>query len=693
MLLKPETPPQFCCRPTSRVQMPVPVLQSSLLHPSFPLRPPRAPFLLASPCALVPRPLRLHLLRRHRIAALAGTDEELLRAITAPSGPDARLPAIRSYDADLASLTLIGAVGSEQAVTAAAADGGVAAEEHLSSGASTMVLETVFPGGADERSTVSTRLVRLNYPDLGLFCYMFLPAKRVVEKAKKLRSSLTADILSANSNVTKNILAMTFRQVILQKVWSFKLSLFCPGTERKMEDLASPRETPADFTASSSDVKFLSALAEAVCSCILEGTERRHFGESDGSRLSYMFGWLHKPQGNCSADSSICVYKIAECEIVRNAMSQVDKFNLSNGKASYGQRKMQHPWWMAPNYIRLEKAGGPGLSSWTNEFVPAYRLQINTNTFKDAKLEGGHKMAENRCMRFNRLLVELANVLDMYYEDKYTLPDKQLFCSLITESSTISMKKSSPLKMLFATLAGACIFVVISVLAQVCWPHIKVKTSTETNNLISSREIDGFHFQSHGTAEIEGLCISVVERIKDALGWPGEVPFDADVGAWIGAVPSYLRNKDPSLRAVHVDEEHVKNLYNGDIQSQTEQSNSMVSPISDHVEHPNAEESSSVESLSGMNHADFHTTAQDIASFQVVLSGDGKIIGFQPTNRVAVNQWASNPLAKLLYGGRRLSPGLLEPSLKIPLPHEVVLLELLMSVNPESSFALARPIR
>ncbi|CAL9200342.1 uncharacterized protein LOC103969261 isoform X1 [Musa acuminata AAA Group] len=655
--------------------MPLPLLQSSLLPPSFHLPPPRARFLLA-PRTLVPRPLR-----RHRIAALASTDEELLRAITAPSGPDARLPAIRSYDADLASLTLIGAVGSEQAVTAAAADGGAAAEEHLSSGASTMVLETVFPGGADERSTVSTRL--------------FLPAKRVEEKAKKLRSSLTADFLSGNSTVTKNILAMTFRQVILQKVWSFKLSLFCPGTERKMEDLASPRETPADFTVSSSDVKFLSALAEAVSSCALEGTERRHFGESDGSRLSYMFGWLQKPQGNCSVDSSICVYKIAECEIVRNAMSQVDKFNLSDGRASYGQRKMQHPWWMAPDYIRLEKAGGPGLSSWTNEFVPAYRLQINTNTFKDAKLEGGHKMAENRweVLLTHYQMVELANVLDMYYEDKYTLPDKQLFCSLITESSTISMNKSSPLKMLFVTLAGACIFVVISVLAQVCWPHIKVNTSTERNNLISSREIDGFHFQSHGTAEIEGLCISVVERIKDALGWPGEVPFDAEMGAWIGAVPSYLRNKDPSLRAVHVDEEQVKNLYNGDIQSQTEQSNSVVSPISNHVEHPNAEESSSTESLSGMNRAAFHTTAQDIASFQVVLSGDGKIIGFQPTNRVAVNQWASNPLAKLLYGGRRLSPGLLEPSLKIPLLHEVVLLELLMSVNPESSFALARPIR
>ncbi|RWW70279.1 hypothetical protein BHE74_00022048 [Ensete ventricosum] len=241
--------------------MPLPLVQSSLLPPSFPLRPRRAPFLLASPSAiapgtLVPRPVPL-LLDRRRIAALPNADEELLRAITAPSGPDARLPAIRSYDADIASLTLIGAVGSEQAVTAAAADGGAAAEEHLSSGVSTMVLETVFPGGADERSTVSTRLNHL---------------------------------------------------------------------------LAFP--------------------------------------------VGYYLWHLHNAE---SSDDVVSFTYVQSC----------------------------------CNYLQ-----------------------------------------------------------------------------------------SSPLKMLFVTLAGACIFVVISVLAQVCWPHIKVKTSTERNNLISSREIDGFHFQSHGTAEV-----------------------------------------------------------------------------------------------------------------------------------------------------------------------------------------------
>lgn len=40
-----------------------------------------------------------------------------------------------------------------------------------------------------------------------------------------------------------------------------------------------------------------------------------------------------------------------------------------------------------------------------------------------------------------------------------------------------------------------------------------------------------------------------------------------------------------------------------------------------------------------------------------MLSPEGKIIGFQPTSRVAVNHWSANPLAKELYKGRKLSPG------------------------------------
>lgn len=40
----------------------------------------------------------------------------------------------------------------------------------------------------------------------------------------------------------KNILSMTFRQAVLEQLWSLELALFEPGTERNMADLENPRE-------------------------------------------------------------------------------------------------------------------------------------------------------------------------------------------------------------------------------------------------------------------------------------------------------------------------------------------------------------------------------------------------------------------------------------------------------------------
>lgn len=69
------------------------------------------------------------------------------------------LPGVRTYENDAARLALVGAVEFEQALTAAAADGGQAADEHIKSGMPAMVVETLFPGHPGPHSTVSTRLV------------------------------------------------------------------------------------------------------------------------------------------------------------------------------------------------------------------------------------------------------------------------------------------------------------------------------------------------------------------------------------------------------------------------------------------------------------------------------------------------------------------------------------------------------
>jgi hypothetical protein len=67
-----------------------------------------------------------------------------------------------------------------------------------------------------------------------------LPAKKVKEKAIRLKRSFKEDVLSGT--MSQNILSMTFRQVVLQRIWNFELVLFRPGTERNMKDLENPRE-------------------------------------------------------------------------------------------------------------------------------------------------------------------------------------------------------------------------------------------------------------------------------------------------------------------------------------------------------------------------------------------------------------------------------------------------------------------
>lgn len=145
-------------------------------------------------------------------------------------GAERTLPAVRVYENELARLTLVGAVDYQQALTAAAADGGEAADEHIAAGVDAMVVETVFPGSSEEHSTISTRL--------------FLPATKVKEKARRLKNSLSQDLFQ--NNASKNILAATFRQVSIQQLWSFELLLFKPGMARNMDDLENPREVPHD---------------------------------------------------------------------------------------------------------------------------------------------------------------------------------------------------------------------------------------------------------------------------------------------------------------------------------------------------------------------------------------------------------------------------------------------------------------
>ncbi|XP_042518102.1 uncharacterized protein LOC122091923 isoform X2 [Macadamia integrifolia] len=578
--------------------------------------------------------------------ALPTTEQEILEAVAQTDGEKEKsLPAVRSYENDLARLTLIGDVSFEQGLTAAAADGGEAADEHITAGMPTMVVETIFPGPSEENSTVSTRL--------------FLPARKVKEKAKKLRYALTPEILS--SNASKNILAMTFRQVVLRHIWSFELALFSPGSERNMGDLEKPREVPSFCTLSSSDERVLSVLAEAVCISALEDTEKDFLGKSLGRTSNNIFHWVQNPRRVVSKDSSVSIYRVFQDEMVENSKSLLEKFSAV--KANVWDAKMKKQWWTSSTYSKLERFGGAEFSAWTREFIPAYNLQIDANKFKDVKFDGWKKSVDNRweALLTHSQMVGLANILDMYYEDVYTLPDKQLSCGVVRDFTNISIDKERSLwKLLSIIISSGVVLFSIGVLAQLQWPHMVRKRPT-VHFPAPVSEVGYYQHQSLEATKLGALCISIVQKIKDAYGWPGDITMDGNIGAWTGELPKYFQMDKNALV-----QEDVSSVAVDDV----------ASSIS-----------------SDTKNDEVKTSVQDIASYQVVLSKDGKIVGFQPMSRAAVNHWGSNPLAKELYNGKKLSPGLIEPRLKIPRPDEVVVIELLMSINPESRFALARPVQ
>lgn len=571
---------------------------------------------------------------------------------------------MRSYENDLCRLSLVGDVSFQQALTAAASDGGSAADEHIVEGLDTMVVETLFPGNGDERSTVSTRL--------------FLPALKVKEKAQKLIRSLPADMLS--STKSKNILAMTFRQVVLQQILSFELQLFGPGSERNMKDLENQRQVSTASMLSSSNEQVLAVLAEAVCMYALEKTELNFREGTLGRNSKSLFDWGRKPRAIASTDSSVILYEISQDELVKNSDSYLAKFGLME-TSSPRELRRKYSRWMSSTYSKLEKIGGPEFVAWISDYVPAYRLQVDATKLKNMELEGWNKCAANRweVLLTHSQMVDLADVLDIYYDDVYTIPDKQLSCRVVTDFKKLAKNKSgtSLWKKLGVFLVGGLFVVSCGILAQLYQSRFygTRKYSTECPAVPLS-ETQRYEVPVLDESELEAFCIMIVKKIKDGVGWPGDIMTDINFGAWTGELPSYLRKlHDRKLnKQVPSTIDCTDSVSSGDVPSPLDMSKT-AAPFSDQF------------------NTDIKTSAQDIASYQVVLSKDGNIVGFQPTSGVAVNHWASNPLAKALYSRRKLTPGLFEPGLKIQRPEQVVLIELLMSVNPESWFALARPLQ
>ncbi|XP_047078988.1 uncharacterized protein LOC124689511 [Lolium rigidum] len=372
-----------------------------------------------------------------------------------------------------------------------------------------------------------------------------LQAKEVQEKASKIKKDYGDDFFSENEPDSDSILAMALKQVV-----------------------------PVDFSISSSDGKLLSALAEAIFSCVIEDTEKNYLG--------------------------------------------------------------------------------------------------GTAAFKNTELKGCHELTNNR----REVLVshfQLGMFLTCILKINSHYSGKTFHSHWNAEPSKIR-KNNGYLNKLFAFLAGSSVILIVGVLAQLFWPQsLKDKSLFMGSSCSSSPQRYCSDVHSLDNSEVRGYCVSVVKKIKDSCGCPGDIVVDENIGAWVGELPD-------CFKAINLGEYAASDDARDSRTVSQETENLLVSSPTETTSHLEQKDNTR-ESL------------QNIASFQVVMSEQGKLVGFQPTSRLAVSHWANNPLAALLYEGRKLSPAFLEPRLKLCCPAKVVPIELLMSVNSEPFFALARPVQ
>lgn len=358
---------------------------------------------------------------------------------------------------------------------------------------------------------------------------------------------------------------------------------------------------------------------------------------------------------------SVILHVLVEDELVRNAQSLLEKFNYEKINHKLTGMNPNYNWWTSSVFSELTKIGGSEFSTWVSEYVPAYKLQIDHNKVRNIKLEGWKNTSDNwwEVLLTHSQMVGLANILDMYYEDSFTLPNKELSCGAIYKATDMSSNKGqiSFLKILSTVvLVSALSLVTISTTGQLRLPHLRNgRMYLKDHELPKASDTESIHQQSVDFAKLEDLATSIVATVKETYGWRGEIMKQSDGAAWIGELPEYYRSM------VEADYLGVDNI--------------SVSASSEYIDDK------------------MKALTQDMASYQVILSAEGKILEIQPTSTFAVNHWAANPIAKELHVGRNLLPGLGDPSTETIGPTERVVFDLFIPVNTGSCFALARPIK
>nr|XP_051221183.1 uncharacterized protein LOC127339362 [Lolium perenne] len=165
----------------------------------------------------------------------------------------------------------------------------------------------------------------------------------------------------------------------------------------------------------------------------------------------------------------------------------------------------------------IEEIGGPDFVLLAHEFIPSYKLQINAAAFKNTELKGCHELANNRqeVLVSHFQLAELGNVLDMYFEDQFTLPGKTFHSHWNVEPSKIR-KNNGYLNNLFAFLAGSSVILIVGVLAQLYWPQ-SLKDKSLFMEVEKNKEVEKDKEVATEMAKVDVGCMDLLYDLEHSM--------------------------------------------------------------------------------------------------------------------------------------------------------------------------------
>lgn len=156
------------------------------------------------------------------------------------------------------------------------------------------------------------------------------------------------------------------------------------------------QQDSTSFTLSSSDERVISVIAEVICISALQSTEKHFLDDYLGKAKFPFFKWLKKHERVASRDCSVVLHKVFDDEFNENSSQLLEYFQSRKENFEVADTRQRSRWWNLSANSKLEKLGGPGFSNWASEYLPAYRLEVDTTVLGDLKLEGWRKSSENK---------------------------------------------------------------------------------------------------------------------------------------------------------------------------------------------------------------------------------------------------------------------------------------------------------